>query len=880
MRAAALIVLSTMILSMTLAAVGQSTPRYCNDVYLLDVRGWRLEDLVTAVSLQGLVNRDAPRLYLIHSDSDVRLARYAEELLGCHMREVRSLRWLIEEYRDYIRGVVVYDPGLIDTLNLAITLAGINNAIILHPSNTRLAEDLGLKAVTDLRGRFQDKIHVYREVLRLLPNTSRSSIAILEAGIVNMADYAIKHRMAVVGLSPLPGDAEERNLLEDILEGHPGRLAYGFFPGGGTGEYYGVNLLSRHGKTLIVANYTSSLSFTEHLNQLLEPYQVEEPETLSPEPGRVYATIFISDGDNIAFLQHTLLSGSWWYHPLRGSIPIGWTVNPWIARLAPNLLALLREEATSNDEIVAGVAVAGHMNPTLMPEEALRDLSRMLKPAVEDAGLDTLLSWDPLGYKGFKHFNQVYHYFYPTLFPGDHGYPGVSVWRGTPIIYTVNLYKYEEYRRIVDDILSSIGERPLFIAFLVNVWSFKNLGKVEELAGYLESKGVVLVGPREMAETVKRYYNSIAKPWFKVQQDEVLRVEVDGCRYIRLYSRTSGDLLAMMKVDPFLKTPKGWVWASNLQCTIAQRPGPIYTFTFEGMGVQVIKNYSIDGPTVNVNVSVKGDVKEVIDVALDQLDTITWPPRGLTGPGEVLGPRYAYTPNHSLVERSLGPDPFTICRNCSNIIIYDSAYPYPRALGIAIASPTITEVIDAFNTNKDGVGGDYDNDGHGEFHAIALRASTTNGGLEYSYTIAPLSHGWALRLPPVDPEKLAQILNPILQDILHQTGFNQALSTICPEQETITVTKTMTKTTIHTKIIKTTITTTKTATERETTTREITETKTETRILRETQTRTETITVTKSKQEPMTPLLIIITLILVITLITIIKNKTGNTSIT
>ncbi len=823
----------------------------CESVYVVDVRGWSLGDLATIVSLQGLVNRDAPRIYLVYSSGDEKLARYAvEDMLGCQLRRAAGLRELLEEFRDYVRGAIVYDPSMPDTLNLAITLAGLEDAVIVHPDNEGLVEELGLPVVADLRGRFRDRVEVYEEVYHLLPRTNQSSIAVLKPGVVNMADYAVKHRMAVLGLSPLPSDAEERRLLERILEAHPGRLAYGFFPGGGAGEHYGVLLLSKHGKTLVVADYASSLSFTEHLYPLLEKWEPGDPEPFNPAPRGVYATIFISDGDNIAFLQHLLLTKSWWYHPRRGSIPVGWTVNPWAARLAPNLVSLLRSEASSRDELVAGVAGAGHMNPVVMGDEVLEELSRSVKPFVERAGLDTLLSWDPLGYRGFKYFRDVYRYFYPSFFPSEHGFPGATVWDGRPVVYVVSLHSYEDYRGVVDSLLSRVAERPLFLAFLVNVWSFKNFSGVVELAEYLESKGIVLVGPREMAETVRRYYAWIAKPWYASPPiNETLVFEPHGCRYASLYSRVSGDLLAVVRLDPYVETPSGWAWASSFNCTLRYEPPSTYVFTYKGGGVEIVKTYTVEKYVVNVSVTVEGNASEVVDVALDQLDTVTWPPRGPVLAESIVGPRYVYIPGTGVVERRLGPDPLVLCSNCSHVVVYDASYPYPRAIGLAVGLPGV-EVMDAFNRGRDGVGGDYDGDGVAELHAIALKARVAGGRLAYSYTIAPLSHGWTLRLPVLDPQSLAWLLYPALQDTLYGTGFNAALSSLCPGPITTTETATVTVAGEEARTVTETVTKTVAETIARTAWRTLTKTVTYTlKLVEET---TTTVTTTSTLRETVT----------------------------
>nr|MEB3816647.1 hypothetical protein [Desulfurococcales archaeon] len=606
----------------------------CSDISVLDVRGWRLKDLVTAVSLQGLVNRGAPRLYLVYSDADLRLARYTiEALLGCRSLHWAGLEGLLERYRGLVRGVIVYDPRLPDTVNLALTLAGLEDAIVVHPDNLEWLESLGFKVLRDLRGRYGSKLEVYEEVYKLLPYTNTTSIAILKAGVVNMADYAVEHRMAIIDLSPLPENAAERGLLERILEAHPGRLAFGFFPGGGRGERAGVELLSRYGKTLIVADYASSLSFTEHLHSYIKPGTPTHraPRAFKPEPGGVYAAIILSDGDNIGFLQHILLTKSWWYNPLRGSFPMGWTVNPWLAGLAPNLLSLLESQAAGSDELVAGVAVAGHMDSEVMPAEALGDLALRVAPLVREAGLQALLSWDPLGHRGFEYFKWVYRYFYPTIRWSDYGYPGFSLWEGRPVIYTIYL-KRASFKEVVDSVLNNVGSRPLMLAFLVDVWSFHNLSQVAELAEYLESRGVTLVGPLELAEAVREYYgvyyNSTTRPWTRVGEAGIRLTASDcgdgrGPVYVRVYGRDSGELLALLKVDPYIEAVQGGFWASEVECRLVRASSDGFTYYFKGRGVEVVKTYRVKGPLVVVSVTVRGGFQSILDVALDELDTIT-----------------------------------------------------------------------------------------------------------------------------------------------------------------------------------------------------------------------------------------------------------------
>lgn len=102
-------------------------------------RAW---DNVHAVStLQGIVNRDAPRLYVRFVQAggrnvdDYWLDRLTEPgqwLAGRKREVIPSFEDLIERYRQHIKGVVLYDPKVAATSNLASTIAGVENLIAVR----------------------------------------------------------------------------------------------------------------------------------------------------------------------------------------------------------------------------------------------------------------------------------------------------------------------------------------------------------------------------------------------------------------------------------------------------------------------------------------------------------------------------------------------------------------------------------------------------------------------------------------------------------------------------------------------------------------------------------------------------------------------------
>lgn len=142
-------------------------PRFAKPRHLdvTDIRELTPETQTLFTTLQGIVNRVQPRIYyqLQQGPSDatwlstMRLptTRYADP-------------WkLFDRYVDAARGLVVYDPDVSDTVNLATTIAGVRNAVVVDPA---LAEKLTaapyrLPILEDLRGRFSAKLEVYRWAL-------------------------------------------------------------------------------------------------------------------------------------------------------------------------------------------------------------------------------------------------------------------------------------------------------------------------------------------------------------------------------------------------------------------------------------------------------------------------------------------------------------------------------------------------------------------------------------------------------------------------------------------------------------------------------------------------------------------------------------------
>lgn len=139
---------SSLVLALGMLITSAAPPE---TIHVLDVRGLKSRDLAKAesatevwdtmhalASLQGIVNRDAPRLYLLYcAEFGVETDQFWLDWLRGEdgwLRESRvvsvaSLEDAVRVFRQHIKGLVIYDPAVPATSCLASTAAGCENLI-------------------------------------------------------------------------------------------------------------------------------------------------------------------------------------------------------------------------------------------------------------------------------------------------------------------------------------------------------------------------------------------------------------------------------------------------------------------------------------------------------------------------------------------------------------------------------------------------------------------------------------------------------------------------------------------------------------------------------------------------------------------------------
>lgn len=327
------------------------------------------------VSLQGLVNRDKPRIYLLWDARDLPWLEkmYLEGLIN--MPDfLDEPEMLFERFSQYVKGVVVYDPDRLFTVNVATVVSACEELIIASP---RMAELLGMEIVVDLRNRFEYEVDGYRwawETYRT--EISSQALAVLYPTTFDgrARDYLIANKIFTFWVSgpqepirPGMSSSKERTFAEEVFAAMPPNIPlFGFWYGGegiGIGELPGTKLASEYAKYGVCTDGSPNLSF--HSGFRFDDFVFENKPSgreVEYDPTKVYITFIMSDGDNMNVWDYTHFDQQW-QDPNRSNIPIGWTMGPALGELKPFIAKYYYETATEMDYFLAAVSGIGYIYP-------------------------------------------------------------------------------------------------------------------------------------------------------------------------------------------------------------------------------------------------------------------------------------------------------------------------------------------------------------------------------------------------------------------------------------------------------------------------------------------------------------------------------------
>ncbi len=398
---------------------GQFMPTF-NSPVTLDVAtliGIPEDQQVMFSTLQGLVNRIQPQIYLLQDDEEGRLTWLQE--LNIPYRFLSSPWDLFSLHKDVLRGIIVYDDNMLDTINVATTFSSIYSSIVVSPKLVSEVESytslpIRLTLIDKYNSPYQaysesylewNRLTTKRIIVGIAPEVAKAQPAINQIpyfGEIGMSesdiqgpisyvpnpffrDYSVAVNAFCFWLDPLHID--QSDLFSSILsQQNPDSMYLGWFKNANDGgENAGVSICSNSQLRTGAADFCTNLTVFSGVRSTITPQKMPAIPALSNSK---YVTITFTEGDNLEYCQHRLRVV--WDDINRGAVPLNFTIDPLLKDAAPSILNYYLTTATGNDCLVAGPSGAGYIFPSKWPVGQIDGYLENSQPYLSAVGLNVI----------------------------------------------------------------------------------------------------------------------------------------------------------------------------------------------------------------------------------------------------------------------------------------------------------------------------------------------------------------------------------------------------------------------------------------------------------------------------------------------------------
>jgi hypothetical protein len=347
-----------------------------NKSYVLDIYVMSVEEKITALAFQGIVNRDGPNVFYRARfwnwpDADDKWIEWFRSERGIEFTQIGALPELVRLYQDKVKGYVVWDPRLDQTKWIAVTMAGLYGLLPVAPECVGRYGDMPI--VEDLRGRWDGEMDAARwSVDNLIEKTNREMMYSVEfcwsGRTVDSLDWIVGQKGFVYSLRhgkerEREGDWQAEQRLAHEIHTKIGPMAAVF--GWGEPEEDYCKHVTHHDNFVMCAEAPNLSYFAQIPCHRTDWRQKARKDPASFElEDRHYITFNTSEGDTPK-MAVALMGGSW-FDPKRGEVAVNWGINPIFLRYFPVLLEYYWSTATDKDYFMGGASGAGYVYPNLL----------------------------------------------------------------------------------------------------------------------------------------------------------------------------------------------------------------------------------------------------------------------------------------------------------------------------------------------------------------------------------------------------------------------------------------------------------------------------------------------------------------------------------
>lgn len=493
------------------------------------------------LSLQGLANRDQPRLYLEYpKDWQWEIVRPLEGFLE-RRHGVKFDRLAQDDteaaltlFSKYAKGYVVWDRDVRTSLIVAFTIAGVEDAVVVTAGQIPLVEKHGLKVIADLRGQFTGKTdaQIYQWAYdKYWARCSRDFYILMggEAGAVikpGLTDFGIQQRAFFSDLSANPKNPDELALERKILAGqNPASVVFGWHSYGKDTEGQHTTLVGNYGLKMEGLYNLPNVSFTSQI-PLTPDFKYANNHHVAPDAKlhaekKVYVCAVATDSMGIGA----------WTKPGRGGIPYAWQVSMNWAWINPPALQFFYEDKTPNDYFIGGLSGPGYMYPKAIPADKFPMLMKDARTLMSELDLRVLEIMDYS--EGNRHVGNTdlpkevvdrYYHEFPDVIGFINGYGTARTYDLRDTRPLISYDYYLDVDRTVKDAAADLEEliqlnqnRPYFL--------------------------LLHIRERNPVEKVKKIFDSLTEPVDVVPLDVFLKLAADAKTYQTHYQQPADPVV-------------------------------------------------------------------------------------------------------------------------------------------------------------------------------------------------------------------------------------------------------------------------------------------------------------------------------------------------
>ena len=349
------------------------------NLYVIDESNMTNAEKTMIATLQGLIaNKSDTQIYILtSSEPDYKIwLENLKDKSKINYKIVNDPWKLLDKFKSYINGYVLYSSVKPPSINNACTFASLNGSIAIDESIEHILNNHGItNLVQDCRE--YDKYWAYNTLWNSGLNHS-TVIDLPPDKFTPLRDYAILSK-SLIFYEDNVKDSDLREKIYSSMDDN-GRIL-----GWGPDEHDNVSLASNYGVNMIAADWSYNLSVLSSFPS--NPQTQKVTKDIKNEDGFHYVTFIMSDGDNQQWLLGSNYTNKNWFgSPYRGKFNLGWSLSPSLYYLAPTVFNEYYENASSSnysDAFVVAPSGNGYMYPSKFPSEKLSNYTKILNECMK-----------------------------------------------------------------------------------------------------------------------------------------------------------------------------------------------------------------------------------------------------------------------------------------------------------------------------------------------------------------------------------------------------------------------------------------------------------------------------------------------------------------